>query len=119
MRSPSPGSRRDQAGSVTAEFATVIPAVVLVLACCLGGVRLATDHLVLQDAAADAARIVARGEGLADATERTRRMFPQATASREDSGDLICVTLQSPAALSGLLRSTTLTASSCALAGGR
>ena len=119
MRSPSPGSRRDQAGSVTAEFATVIPAVVLVLVCCLGGVRLATDHLVLQDAAADAARIVARGEGLAGATARARLDFPQAAASRVDSGGLVCVTLSSPAEVTGFLPPMTLTASSCALAGDR
>lgn len=119
MRSRSPVSRLE-AGTVTAEFATVVPAVILVLVCCLGGVQLATEHLVLQDAAADAARIVARGEGLASAAQHARRLVPQVTASREDRGDLVCIRLDAPAAaVGGLLGAVTLTASSCALAGGR
>ena len=49
-------------GSVTAEFAAVIPAVLLVLACCLAGLQLAGQQLRLQDAAAASARSLARGE---------------------------------------------------------
>ena len=47
---------------MTAEFAAVLPAVVLVLAVCLSGVQVATAQLRLQDASADASRLLGRGE---------------------------------------------------------
>ncbi len=52
----------DQRGSVTAEFAAVMPVVVLVLAACLAAAQLGVHHLRLQDAAAQAARALARGD---------------------------------------------------------
>ena len=49
----SPGRR--ERGSVTAEFAIALPAVILVLACSLSGLQIAGQQLRLQDAAASAA----------------------------------------------------------------
>ena len=96
-----PGDR----GSVTAEFAVVIPAVIVVLACCLGGMRLAGEQLQLQATAAAAARAVSRG----DAAPATA-----ATLQRADRGDLACVTASASAGL-GVLGGVTLRATSCAL----
>jgi Flp pilus assembly protein TadG len=105
---------------VTAEFATVVPAVILVLACCLSGLQLAGENLRLQDAAATAARSLARGESGSTASAHASGIVPGASLSRSDRGDLVCATVSAPAtAAGGLLRAMTLTASSCALGGGR
>jgi len=104
---------RDERGSATAEFAVALPSVVLVLACCLAGMAVAGQQLRLQDAAALAARTLARGgepEALA------ARLAPGARVARSADGDLACVTLTAPA--EGLLP-LTLQARSCALSGGR
>ncbi|GAB3605317.1 hypothetical protein GCM10027413_07260 [Conyzicola nivalis] len=111
-----PGGHRrgDERGSVTAEFAAVVPAIVLLLACCLAGLQITGQQLRLQDAAADVSRSVARGGGGAQAA------LVGASVSVTQSGDLVCVRLsarsRSPA---GTLLGLTLTASSCALGGGK
>jgi Flp pilus assembly protein TadG len=110
------GLRRSvrERGTVTAEFATVVPAVILVLVCCLGAVHLAGQRLRLQDAAADAARILARGD---PAVQRAEALMAGSVLSRRDSDGMVCATLRAPAAVAGgLLGDVTLTATSCALA---
>ncbi|WP_411700533.1 TadE family type IV pilus minor pilin [Conyzicola sp.] len=106
--------RGDDRGSVTAEFAAVVPAIVLLLACCLAGLQIAGQQLRLQDAAADVSRSVARGGGSGQAAQ------VGASVSVTQSGDLVCARLsarsRSPA---GTLLGLTLTASSCALGGGK
>jgi hypothetical protein len=102
-------------GSVTAEFAVALPAVVLLLACCLSGIAVAGQELRLQDAAALAARTLARG---GDPDALAARLVPGAHVSRSADGDLACVTLTATATLTALLP-LTLTARSCALDGGR
>ncbi len=113
------GRRRalDDAGSVTAEFAVTMPAVILVLACCLSGTQVAGQQLRLQDAAAAAARSLARGDS---AAATATRLAPGASVTERSDGDLDCVTLAAPstAALSVIV-GFTLSASSCALGGGR
>ena len=111
------GERRENAsserGSVTAEFAAVVPAVLLMLACCLAGIQITGQQVRLQDAAADVSRSVARGGGTAAAAQ------VGASVAVVDRGDLVCATLsaRSRPIVGGAL-SITLTASSCALAGG-
>lgn len=109
---------RGSQGSVTAEFAAAIPAVVLVLAACLGSIQVAGQQLRLQDAAADAARIVARGEP-GSAAGHVGRLVPGASLTVGERGQLVCVTASAGAAASGPLAALVLTASSCALGGGR
>lgn len=93
----------------------MVPAVILVLACCLSGLQLSTQQLRLQSAAAVSARSAARGEsvpveGLVDGT----------TATIERNGNLVCVRVTAPGrAIAGLFGAVTLTASGCALAGGQ
>ncbi len=92
-------------GSITAEFVAVVPAVMVILACCLGGMRLAGEQLRLQDAAGVAARATARGDPL-PATGFT--------LVRHDRGDLVCVTASATERL-GLLGAIGLKGVSCAL----
>jgi hypothetical protein len=98
---------------VTAELAVALPAVVLVLACCLSGMAAAGQQLRLTDAAALAARTLARG---GDPQALVARLVPGAHVSRNADGDLACATLTMPA---GGPLPLTLTARSCALGGGR
>ena len=98
----------DDRGSVTAEFAAVIPAVLLVLACCLAGLQLAGQQLRLQDAAAVTARSLARGD--------PAPAYPGATATTRVEGQLLCARLV--AASSAPLIPLQLSAESCALRGG-
>ena len=106
--------RSGERGSVTAEFAAIVPAVVLLLACCLACLQIAGQQLRLQDAAADVARSAARGGGTSAAG-----VVPGVAVAVSADGDLVCVHLsarsRSPA---GTLLGLTLSASSCALAGG-
>lgn len=102
--------RRAERGSVTAEFAVTLPAVVVVLAGCLTGLQVAGSQLRLQDAAALAARSLARGDSPASALA----LVPGGTLTQHADGDLLCATLTAPAAFG-----ITLRAGGCALAGGR
>lgn len=106
--------RVDDRGSVTAEFAVALPAVVLLFALCLTGMQAVGQQLRLADATAHAARSLARGESADVAAARAAREVPGASITQSTDGDLTCVTASAPAAL-GL----TVTASSCALSGGR
>lgn len=102
---------------MTAEFAAVVPAVVLVLAGSLGGIHLAARQLQLQDAAALAARSAARGSPI-DALVSS--LVPGARGSVEPRGSLVCVRVDAAGTpLSAILGTIELSASSCALAGGR
>jgi Flp pilus assembly protein TadG len=105
-------------GSVAAEFAVAMPAVLLVLATALGAVQVAGLQLRAQDAAADAARSFARGETTATVTGRLARQLPGASVGRVTRGDLVCARVE--AAASGPMARLGVTAvgMSCALAGG-
>ena len=101
-------------GSITAEFAAVVPAVILLLACCLASLQIVGQQVRLHDAAADVSRSIARGgdSGAAGSVG--------ATVSISRNGDLVCARLsarsRSPA---GTLLGLSLTATSCALGGGK
>lgn len=114
-RSCSPAGRRrplGERGAVAAEFAVTLPAIVLVLLLALGALSAGARLVRLQDAAADAARLVARGE----ATERALSPLDAVggTGAVTRRGDLVCVTARAPAPFA----LPPLTATSCALAGG-
>ncbi len=103
----------DDRGAVVAEFAVALPALVIVIVLAMGVLGAGARGVRLQDAAADAARLAARGEP----ADRVHAVVAQATAGAsariEQRGDLVCVVASAPAGLP-----FTLTASSCALAGG-
>lgn len=104
-------------GAVTAEVAVTLPAIVLVLTACLGGLGLATAQLRAQDAAADVARLLGRGESLEVAQQHLARTVPGATLAVTRPHDLVCTTVQLEQRV--MLVTVVLTASSCALGGGR
>jgi hypothetical protein len=110
---------RTDRGSVVAEFAVAMLAVLLVLATALGGVQLAGLQLQAQDASADAARSYARGESAGVVAGRLQRQVPGARVVRSARGDLVCarveVTPSGPIARLGV----TAVGVSCALSGGR
>lgn len=100
---------------MTAELAIALPAVVLVLALCLSGVRVAGEQLRVQDAAAAAARSLARGD---DGQASAQRLVPGASVAVSTRGDLVCALVSARASLAGPI-GVDLRASSCALGGGR
>jgi hypothetical protein len=94
-----------------------VPAVLLVLAVCLGGLQLATQQLRLQDAAALAARSAARGSPI---DVLITALVPGASVRVEVKGNLICARVTMPSTLpSVILAEVTLSATSCALGQGR
>lgn len=101
-------------GSVTAEFAVALPAVLLCLALCIGAVIGAARYGALTAAAAAAARLTGRGDDPSGASA------PAGTSmSIEREGGTVCVRMTDPegTVLSGIgLR---LTARACALDEGR
>ncbi|WP_314506200.1 TadE family type IV pilus minor pilin [uncultured Microbacterium sp.] len=104
----------DDRGSVVAEFAVALPAVALVLLLGAGSLGACARQVRLQDAAADAARLIARGEPEARAWATIAAAVPGASGSADRSSDLVCVTASAAAAVLPF----SLTASSCALDGG-
>ena len=80
-------------GSVVAEFAVAMPAVLLVLALALAGVQVTSVQVRAQDAAADAARAWARADTTASVAARVARQVPGARVSRTLEGDLVCATV--------------------------
>lgn len=99
---------------MTAEFAAVVPAVVLVLALCLAAVNVATLQLRLQDAVAIVARSAARGGAIA-----IDSLVAGASVSVTRGPALICATATVPSPLmGGLFGTIQLSARSCAAAAG-
>lgn len=113
MHSPSRVDRTYESGSVTAEFATAIPAVIIVLALCLGAGQLVSRQLSLQDAATAAARSISRGESSSIVQQRIRQFVPQASVRRTDRAGVTCIRLSAPSPLA--LASMELSATGCAL----
>ena len=119
MRSPWHDGGRGagcDSGSVTAEFAIVLPVLLLILV--LGATTLGAcaKQVRLQDAAADAARLVARDEPAARAQAVVAAAVGGATATIQYRGDLVCVETGAPTALP--LPAPDIRARACALAGG-
>lgn len=112
----SPASAGER-GSVTAELALALPAVVLVLLLGAGASGAASRQVALQDATADAARLLGRGEGEGTAARAISAAVPGAAMSSTTTGDLVCVSAQTDVAIGGFVR-VGVQASSCALAGG-
>lgn len=110
-------SGRGDRGSVTAEFAVVVPAVVLVVALTAGTLSAAGHRVRLEQAAAQAARLVARGEGDDRAAAVVAAIAGRAEASVRRDGDLVCVEVTAAPSLP--LPLPPLRAQSCALSDGR
>lgn len=101
----------------TAEFALVLPAVVLVLALSLGALGLAWDQIRCVDAARAGARAASRGDSPAAVTLVVDRAAPSgAVVSIRRSGELVQVTVVSRPRVAASLLPAWLRASSTASA---
>ena len=99
--------------------AHVLPRVALVLALCVGAVGVGSQQLRLQDAAADAARGLGRGESTSAVQGRVSRAAPGSVLADWSSGELVCARLSVPARGPAAVAGLRLAAESCALDGGR
>lgn len=118
MPSPSDDRLRSsgEEGTVTAEFAVVLPALLLVTALSVGAVGVAGQGVRLADAAGVAARAAGRGDdGLVDLA--VRRLAPGAEVDIT-RGELVCVHLRRTASIGPLAKGVSLSAESCAPEGG-
>ncbi|MDQ0642417.1 TadE family type IV pilus minor pilin [Microbacterium murale] len=104
-------------GSVAAELAIALPAVVLTLLLGAGALGAAARQVSLQDGVADAARLLGRGESTATAHAAVTTAVSGAQVSSETRGDLSCVSARMDAVIGRVIH-IPLTASSCALSGG-
>jgi hypothetical protein len=95
-----------------------MPAVVLVLVCCLGAVQVVGVQVRLTDAAAVAARALARGDSAGRAAGLVSLAVSGANLSPERRGEFICARVTATG-LPGVFTGLTLEAHSCALAGGQ
>jgi hypothetical protein len=109
------GPLRGERGSVTAEFAFVVPAVLVVLGLSVGAIMLSAHRLSLGAAAAEVARLEARGD---TAAARLRlASLGDVGVGRSRDGPLLCVALSArPGA--GALRAIEITARGCAAVSG-
>ena len=102
---------------VTAEFAVVLPAVVLVLALSVGALGLALDQIRCVDAARAGARAAARGDSAAAVILVASRAAPSdALVSVETTDDIVSVSVVSGPRVAAVLLPAWLRASSTASA---
>jgi len=110
-------TRFGQRGMVTAEFAVVLPAVVLVLALSLGALGLAWDQIRCVDAARAGARAASRGDSPDVVILLASRAAPSdAAVSVGTSGELVRVSVVSRPRVAASLLPSWLRASSTASA---
>ncbi|AMM21775.1 hypothetical protein AX769_18505 [Frondihabitans sp. PAMC 28766] len=103
-------------GSVTVEFALVVPSLLLVIAAGVGAIGVAAQAIRLADAAGIVARAEGRGDGRV-AAEARAALADGASVSVE-RGALTCVRLDRSADLGPLSGVVPLSARSCAASGG-
>lgn len=107
-----PGDR----GSVAAEFAVAVPTVVLVIVLTAGTLAAAGRQVRLEQGAAQAARLAARGESAARVAAVLETVAGGTIDEVIEQGDLVCVTATAPMRIP--LALPPLRARSCALAEG-
>lgn len=105
---------RDERGTAAAEFAVVVPAAVLVIVLAAGTLQAVGRQVLLEQGAAQAARLAARGDDGARAIAGLGITGAGVSLRRE--GDLVCADATAPAGVP--LPLPALRATSCALAGG-
>lgn len=99
---------------MSAELAVALPGVLLVLAACLGGLRLGAEQVRLVDAAGMAARSIARHDPPAT-TASSVRALGAALVGVTRTGGILCAALEHRVPLLGTLALVPLRARGCAL----
>lgn len=92
--SPSASER----GSISAEFAIVMPAVLMLLALCLGVLAAGTTRGRLWDVASQSARSFARGDPAESVSAQARTLLPGVAVSLAGQDELVCATAVIPVA---------------------
>lgn len=110
---------RDERGSVTAEFATVLPAALAIVAVVLGGFQLLVQQLRVADAASTSSRLLGRSDDSAAAQAVADLLGADARLERVYEGRFACAVVTAragfaPAELVGI----EVTSRSCSLASG-
>jgi hypothetical protein len=101
---------------VTAEFAVVLPAVMLVLVLCLGAVSVIGQQLALGSLASSGARMLARGDDPAAVRAQLAAAAPGTVLTRSSEGSFVCVALNRHARFGPVgLGELALSARGCAL----
>ena len=100
MRSPFPPDARER-GTVTAELAVVLPAVLLVLAGCLGALRVGVEQARMDAAASVVARSIARGDPPVTAVARGGAAGAASVAVDHRAG-LVCARAENRSSVLGL-----------------
>ena len=90
---------RSEQGTVTAEFALVLPLVVFVLFLALGALSLVSTHLADGVLVGDLARTLSRGASLEALTADVARLRHEARLSVVGDAQLSCLTLREPVAV--------------------
>ena len=95
-------------GSVTAEFAVAVPAVLIVVSLVLGAVAMQRDVALAATVAGQAARSLGRGESEARVRERIIEALPRASVliDRPD-GQHVCVSLDRTSSVGALFSART------------
>ena len=106
---------RGDEGMVVAEFAITLPAVVRLLAVVLGSAGVGAQHVQVQDAAANAARMLGRGEPASAALALATRVVRAPSLDIDRAEGLVCVTLRAPARIIVTLPVVQVRGYACAL----
>lgn len=107
--------RDDQTGTAAAEFAVAVPAALLVLLLAVGALGASSRQVRLEQAAAQAARLVARGESDDRARSAASRLVDGVRLTPRSEGDIACIDVTAPHGMP--LPLPPLRATSCALTG--
>lgn len=104
---------KNERGSVTAEFAVTLPAILMVLAIVIGSLSIATHKIVLTSAVFDIARLEARGD-LQLLTSRTNELPTGVLITKNVHNNILCVSAtQNPGR--GILSVIKIEARGCAV----
>jgi hypothetical protein len=95
-------NRTNETGSITAELALAIPAVMILLAIFIGAMGLQLERFRLVDLAATLARADARGETGEVLRELIQQWQPSANFRIESTQELVCVVVTKATSILGL-----------------
>lgn len=111
---------RADRGSVTLEFVTVLPAVLMIVAAVLGSFQLIVQHMRVADAASSAARLLGRGDDAGAGETVTKLLGGEAQLSSRSDGRFVCATV-TVAVVAGpfAIAAIPVASTTCALGGGQ
>lgn len=96
-----------------------MPAIILMLSCCLGAIHVVGEQVRLADASADAARALSRGDDEQRVRALVGELVPGASLGVTQRGEFVCARVATDAGAGSLAAlGVRIDASSCALAGG-